>query len=502
LQKLFWKNMPERFVSIWFRYLLTDWKTVKDRSLRETQLAFTQPDHGRMLICAQNSHAEKCGVRPGMTVADAKIVAPGLLLFEDKPGHNLRLLKNLAEWFLRYTPSVMIDPPDGLLLNVTGCTHLKGGEAEYLNDIVSRLKSLGYTVRPGIADTIGCAWAVAHCADEGFIVGEGAQRNALMPLPPAALRLNNEILIKLNQLGFYLISDFIHMPRSVIRRRFGNDLVLRLYQALGQEPEFLIPLAEPVPYSERYPMLEPIRTREAIEVAVHELIDRLCKRLYGEGLGLRSAVLTYLRVDGKSGQLTIGTNHPSQRTDHLFKLFSQHFDQVAPGLGIELFILDATKTEAAINKQSLLWSGRPDSKSELVAELLDNIAARVGASNIHRYLPDEHYMPEGVAKNTRDLAAVPESAWREDKPRPLQLLDPPEPIEAMALTPDYPPKQFMYRKNRHIIASADGPERIECEWWEREEGYRDYFIVEDEEGSRYWIFCNAAGYWYLHGYLP
>jgi len=500
--------MPKRFVSIWFRYLLTDWKTVRDKSLNGIPLAFTQPDHGRLLIITQNSLAEKHGVCAGMTAADAKVIAPGLQLFEDKPGHNLKLLKHLAEWFLRYTPYVMLDPPDGLLLDVTGCTQLKGSEHEYLKDIGSRLQALGYTIRPGMADTIGCAWAVAHCAETGLIVAPGGQRNALMPLPPAALRLPNTLLVRLNQLGFYTIGDFIHMPKSVIRRRFENHLVLRLYQALGQEPEFLIPLQEPVPYSERYPILEPIRTREAIEYAVHALIDRLCKRLYSEGLGLRSAILTYLRIDGKSGQLSIGTNHPSQRTDHIFKLFSQHFDQIAPALGIELFILDATKTEPAIDKQSLLWSGKPDSKSELVAELLDNIAARVGASNIHRYLPQERYLPEGVAKNTRDLAAAPESDWREDKPRPLQLLDPPEAIEAMALTPDYPPRQYIHRKDRHIIANADGPERIECAWWEQPQPYRDYFIVEDEEGRRYWVYSTPDDHpehpqrWFLHGYFP
>jgi len=241
---------------------------------------------------------------------------------------------------------------------------------------------------------------------------------------------------------------------------------------------------------------------------VYALIDQLCKRLYGEGLGLRSATLTYCRIDGKSGQITIGTNHPSQRSDHIFKLFQQRMDQIAPGLGIELFILDATKTEPAIDKQSLLWSGKPDNKSEQVAELLDNIAVRVGETNIHRYLPKERYMPERTAINTADLTKNPESDWRDDKVRPIQLLKPPEPVEAMALTPDYPPKQFIYRNERHLIVNADGPERIECEWWEQPEGYRDYFIVEDEQGNRYWIFStpdadpSLPSRWFLHGYFP
>jgi protein ImuB len=500
--------MPKRFVSIWFRYLLTDREAIRLKPLRELPVAFTEQDHGRMLVMAVNVHAEHCGVKPGMAAADARVIAPGIQLFDSKPGRNLKFLKGLAEWCLRYTPLVMIDPPDGLLLDVTGCTHLKGGETEFLKDMVGRLRALGYTVRPGLADTIGCAWAVARCAETGLIVPPGGQRNALMPLPPACLRLGTELLIKLNQLGFYQVRSFIYLPKSDLKRRFGPNIILRLYQALGQEAEFLLPLKEPVPYSERIALLEPVRTRPAIENAVHTVIDQLCKRLYGEGLGLRSAVLTYLRIDGKTFQLSIGTNHPSQRTDHIFKLFALQLDQVAPGLGIELFILDATKTEPAGDKQSLLWNGKPGADSEQVAELLDNIGARVGTTHINRYLPDERHWPERSAAPTGDLSGIPEGEWPEDLIRPMQLLDPPEAIEAMALTPDYAPRQFIYRNQRHIILNADGPERISYEWWVEDGGYRDYYVAEDEEGMRYWLFGTANDLpgqtrrWFIHGYFP
>jgi protein ImuB len=496
--------MPKRYVSIWFRYLLTDWKAKRLPAVKDLPVAFTQPDHGRMLVIAMNREAEHFGVKHGMAEADVRVIAPGIQVFEAKAGHNIKLLKGLAEWCLRYTPLVMADPPNGLLLDVTGCTHLKGGEEGFLKDMVARLKGLGYTIRPGMADTIGCAWAVARCAESGLIVPPGAQRNALMSLPPASLRLAPELLIKLNDLGFYQVGDFIHMPKSVLKRRFGGNMVLRLYQALGPEAEFLLPLKEPVPYTERQAFLEPIRTRPVIEKELHDLLDRLCKRLYGEGLGLRSATLIYYRIDGKSGQLTIGTNHPSQRTDHLFKLFNLQLDQVAPGLGIELFILNATKTESASDKQSNLWNGKPSTDSEQIAELLDNITARTGTASIHRYLPEEHHWPERAAAHCTDLTRQPEIDWPEDIIRPIQLLRPPEPIEAMALTPDYAPRQFIYRGERHIIVNADGPERISHEWWKEEGGYRDYYVAEDEEGMRYWLFGSAdePRRWFIHGYFP
>ncbi|MBS7565513.1 DNA polymerase Y family protein [Mucilaginibacter sp. Bleaf8] len=498
--------MPKRFAAIWFRYLLTDQKAIRQPDLKGKPYVFAEPDHGRLLITALTAEARKYGVVEGMTVADARIIAPELLVFDGKPGRNLKLLTGLAEWCLRYTPLVQLDPPDGLLLDVTGCTHLKGGEKAFLQEIVSRLKAIGYDIRPAIADTIGAAWGVARCAAAGLIVPEGMHRNALMPLPPAALRLPADALLKLRNLGLHQISSFIYMPDSVLRRRFGKNMVLRLQQALGQEVEYLFPMKEPVPYTERLDCLEPVTTRTAIEIGLNDLLERLCKRLYGEGLGVRSAMLTWYRIDGKNGSITIGTNHASNRVPHLFKLFFIKLDTVAPGMGIELFILEARQTEPVSDKQNELWSAKGGAESDDVAELLDRVAGRIGTATIHRYLPGEHYWPERTPRPA-ELRKAPESEWRTDKPRPMQILDQPEPIEAMALTPDYPPKLFIWKGEQHIIVGADGPERIEREWWLEPGEHRDYYIAEDEAGRRYWLFrsghYNAENnqHWYLHGFF-
>ncbi|NCD67999.1 Y-family DNA polymerase [Mucilaginibacter agri] len=499
--------MPKRFASIWFRHLLTDQKAIRQPGLKGKAYVFAEPDHGRMLVTALNEEAYQFGVTEGMTVADARVIAPDLLVFDGKPGRNLKLLTGLAEWCLRYTPLVQLDPPDGLLLDITGCTHLKGGEPAYLREIASRLKTAGYDVRMAIADTIGAAWGMARCASSGLIVPEGTHRNALMPLPPSALRLPIDILLKLQNLGLHQISSFIYMPNAVLRRRFGKNMVLRLQQALGQEVEYLFPIKEPLPYSERLECLEPISTRPVIEIALHRLLEKLGKRLYGEGLGVRSAMLTWYRMDGKNGNITIGTNHASNRKEHLFKLFFSKLDTIAPGLGIELFVLDALKTEATTDKQSELWSAKGGTDNEEVAELLDRLAGRIGAVHIHRYLPGEHYWPERTPKRDTDLKKAPASEWRTDKPRPMQLLDRPEPIEAMALTPDYPPRMFIWRGEQHIVVAADGPERIEREWWLEPGEHRDYYIAEDEAGRRYWLFrsghysASNQQHWYLHGFF-
>jgi protein ImuB len=176
-------------------------------------------------------------------------------------------------------------------------------------------------------------------------------------------------------------------------------------------------------------------------------------------------------------------------------------------LGIELFTLDAPKIEDYLPNQENMWTTSSGLDDIRLAELLDRIAGRVGESAIHRYLPAEHYWPERSYKIANSLQEPLETSWRSDKPRPIQLLPTPEKIEVTAPIPDYPPMLFRLKGKIHKILKADGPERIEQEWWIQQGQHRDYYRVEDEEGKRYWIFRlghyhDKIYQWFLHGYFP
>jgi protein ImuB len=97
--------------------------------------------------------------------------------------------------------------------------------------------------------------------------------------------------------------------------------------------------------------------------------------------------------------------------------------------------------------------------------------------------------------------------WCSDRPRPICLLSKPESIEVTALIPDSPPMLFIYKGKIHQIKKADGPERIEREWWLEKGEHRDYYMVEDDEGKRYWLFRlghysdNKSHQWFIHGFF-
>jgi protein ImuB len=169
--------------------------------------------------------------------------------------------------------------------------------------------------------------------------------------------------------------------------------------------------------------------------------------------------------------------------------------------------LRATLTEPLALRQR---NALEDEAGSDIAALIDTLANRIGADKLYRAAPIESDLPERAVTRVAPLAPPLGRAWPEPWPRPLRLLAPPEPVETMALLPDHPPVHFTWRGTRRRVKRADGPERIFGEWWRHaaeEAAIRDYFMVEDEAGERFWLFRSGDGAdpasgdrrWYIHG---
>ncbi|MDP4289757.1 MAG: DNA polymerase Y family protein [Bacteroidota bacterium] len=497
--------MPKRFLSIYFTHFAADRMARHHPELRDQPFLLSAHVRGRMVVKDFSPSLEQEGIRQGMVVADVKAIYPSIKVFPDDPAEEEKHLKALAEWSIRYTPLVASDFPDGLLLDISGCPHLWGGERPYLETITGCFQHNGYDTRAAIADTIGAAWAVAHFGQNMTIVEPDGQAQVLQSLPPAAIRLDAVTLDRLEKLGFKQVGQFSHIPRPNLRRRFGEALLNRLDQALGKAPEAL-EYVKPTPlYREQLPCIEPIRTAPGIGFALKRLLESLCERLAKEGKGLRSGIFICHRIDGKTVQISIGTNRASCNAEHLFKLFELKIPTLEPALGIELFELEASLVEEVSETQESLWATE-NTDHKAISELLDRIAGKVGMNAIHRYLPQDRYWPELSIREATTLNEKPETDWCTERLRPLHLLAHPEPVEVMVPLPDYPPVHFRYKGKLYNIVKADGPERIEQEWWIQTGPPRDYYQLEDENGARYWLFRlglydGESPKWFLHGYF-
>ena len=448
-----------------------------------------------------------------MPLADALSFFPGLATAAAEPAEDAAALRRLAEWCGRYSPWTAPDGTDGVKIEITGSAHLWGGEAALAADLMARLDRRHVAGRIAIADTPGAAWAMARFAEgkSPVILPPGDCRVAFAPLPVEALRFDPVTTQGLRRVGLKRVGDLAAMPRDALARRFGEMVVRRLDQAEGNLPEPLSPLGEAPTRRVRLSFAEPIADPADLLRATERLVEDLVPRLAQEGTGARRLDLGFHRVDGRVERIRLGTARPSRDPRHLVALFKERLDTIDPGLGIEDVILAAFAVEPLLPEQIGLSGYAPTNEASGIAPLLDRLGNRLGLAAVSRIEPRKSHIPERASVRAPISSSRAPVAQGPDKPpRPIRLFDPPEPVEAFWLLPDDPPFRFTWRRRRHRVTRADGPERIAEEWWRPErsgavDAIRDYYRVEDEEGRRFWLFrVGFHGHdrpprWFVHG---
>ncbi len=471
-------------------------------------------DGRRLAVAAADRAALALGLRPGLPLAHARAMVPGLEVAAADPAGDAEALADLAAWCLRYSPLTAPDLPDGVWIDATGCAHLHGGEDAMLADLVGRLGRSGIAARAALADTLGAAWAVArHARTPVTAVPPDGQADAVALLPVEALRLPAGAAEGMRRLGLDLVGQLVSAPRGPLARRFGADALRRLDQALGRAPEPISPVVPPEAVRHALAFPEPLLTAEALRVAIDRLAGPVCAALERAGLGARRLALVFERVDDAVQVVRVGTARPTRDPRHLAKLLGERLEGVDPGFGVAAMRLVVALAEPLAPAQAAapLAAGDAGGAEADLAPLVDRLAARFGASRVFRVLPVESDVPERSARRAPPFAAAPGSgAWPPELPRPARLLAAPEPVEAVAMLPDHPPAAFTWRRARHRVRRADGPERVAGEWWLRDgerRAVRDYWAVEDEEGRRFWLYRRGDGAdpatgdlgWFLHG---
>jgi protein ImuB len=446
-----------------------------------------------------------------MAVAQAQAMQPGLRIEEADPAGDAAGLKRLAGWCLRHvSPLAAVSRPDGVWIDVTGCTHLFGGETALLSMLVGRLTQAGFGARVAVADTPGAAHALARFGGAALAVdAPGGARVSLAPLPVAALRLPEECVLALRRLGFATVGEVMKAPRGPLAKRFGGEVLRRLDQALGNAPEPIEPLLVPEIPRVRMGFLEPIATPDDLARAAGLLTEQLCEKLLQRGLGARQLDLVFARVDGVSQVVRVGTAAATRDAAHLTRLLVQKIETVDPGFGIENVCLAASFADVLGARQVLSDMCTEGAGADLSA-LVDALANRLGAEKVFRLAPVESDVPERSVRRVGPLVRGDGLGWPASLPRPPRLFSPPQVVQVLALLPDHAPKNFVWRRRPYRVRRADGPERIFGEWWKGADetwAVRDYFTVEDEAGRRFWLFRRGDGEdfstgdlrWYLHG---
>lgn len=506
-----------RIAALWFPYLATERLERANPGLAERPVATILDVRGQTVLSNINPAAEKEGLNPGMTLANARAIYPDVTLLPDDSKADAALLEKLQAWCVNYTPWVALDLSNGLLLDVTGCAHLFGGEKAMLAEIVGRLDEIGLTVKAALAETPLAALALANHNRSGSIVPTGDVKKVLQPLPIEALRIGPDVAEDLHRVGLHKIRDLLTLPRSSLVSRFGLDLIRQIDRALGEQPHAISPKPYAPPYRVRLSFPDPIGTAEDIVRALDRLLRRMTDRLERDQRGCRKLSLSVFRADGEVSVLSAGVARAARDPHHLARLFAERLANLDPGFGIDSMVLAAPvvedlhpdQQEATVRQKEAAVQKGDD---PAFTHLLDRLAARVGADKLVRLSVQESHLPERAARFVsifdQGEGDAPTHWPRGLAQRPTFLLRQPEAVDVEGRRMV---ERFRWRGRAYRVRRTVGPERLSPEWWrppvelKKVSVLRDYYRVEDETGRRFWMYRSGQartetdGTWYLHG---
>lgn len=466
-------------------------------------------------LAAVDARALALGLAPGMTLADARARAPDLEVAPADAGADARLLVRLGAFCDRFSPSVALDPPDALVMDVTGVAHLFGGEARLASAVVAALRARGFTARAVIASGADAALALARfervrgAVGGAVVVAPEEEEARVRALPIRALRCAPDTLTGLARAGLTHVGLVADRPAQTLAARFGAAFVTMLEAALGRGEAPRAPLRAPPAHAVDRLFAEPLGHADGIAVALADLAADLCAALVAAGAGGRAFEASFFRTDGVVRRIAVETGRPMRDAAALLRLFRERMETLAdpldPGFGFDAMRLAAVHAEPLAAAQIDL-SGRVGARAD-VADLADRLTARLGRSRVLRFIARDAHDPECAAAWRAAADGPPPGlrgapGWTPADPgepplRPLQIFDPPQPMEALAEVPDGPPLRFRWRRRAHDVTRSEGPERIAPAWFRVAPDdpapiERDYYRIEDGEGRRFWVMREGA----------
>lgn len=484
----------------------------------ERPFVLVEKDRGALRIAALDPVAARAGLSIGMALTEARALWPNLELAEASHEADSALLHRAAEICDMFTPLVGLQGRNGLILDITGCAHLFGGEGNLAGRARRRLSGLGLTTCAAMAGTPHAAWAFARYR-RNTIAASGEEEAIARALPIAALDQDAGTALALNRAGFRTLADLADRPSAMLTARFGTGLTDALRRVLGREDIRITPLrpAPEIMAEKHFP--EPLGLMDSLLAILERLAQDIVAALERRGAGGRAFEASFFRSDGAVRRITIETAQGTREVTSLMRLIRLKLEALAdpldPGFGFDALRLAVLRSEPLKECQSTLEGGTArEEEAGDVAALVDRLTARFGRENVRRLIARDTHDPVRAGGSVPYLsqhAAAPLPAPEPGAPpaRPLTLFDPPQWIEAIAEVPDGPPLRFRWRRVLHEIARAEGPERIAPEWWRfgaNAPATRDYYRIENAQGHRFWVFregfyedSNARPRWFLHG---
>ena len=491
----------KNFISIWLPHLqLNRLQRDSVNIWADQACVIAQKIGNKDIIVDANRFAVQHGIEAGQNLTRALACFDGLIVHQHNDDLQQQTLKRLARYCLKYSPKVMMDGQDRLLLDATGCAHLFGEHQAMLQQITYDFSIMDFEVKLAMASNMRAANALTHIVSfGGHIWHEDKQqeREKLLTLPIEYLHIDDELIAQLQRLGLRKLQDLLPIKSASLVKRFGLTLMLHLNQALGREPQVFEALKFSHAYCVKRVFSEPVMLTDYLERELKTLLDDLLKILAAEDKAPRQLTLTITRPDHSEQNIEIGTARPDLSAQNLFKLFALHLDQLIAEFGVDKMRLTAHQVEH-YRAKNYDYLAEKKTENTPLSHLFDHIGNRIGFDNIINYLPAQSHIPERAYQRFKHGVDIGDKIWQtNDTKRPMRML-----MQPFILF-DFSFERFEYQGEAQVIIGKTGPERISPEWWWDDplwqEGARDYWWLLSQTGRQFWVFVTAKKRYFLHG---
>lgn len=448
---------------------------------------------GRVLVC--DRRAGEAGVGAGQKLATALGLQPGLAVFERDAAREGRALESLACWAGRFTPTLSLSPPAGLLLEIGGCLRLFGGVEVIVEAVLGGCAGQGYSASWAVAPTpLGARWLAQ--AGAGEIRRDAAAMQAALAILPCGVPGWPDAAVKrLESFGLKRLGDLRLLPRAGLRRRIGSGPVDDLLRAWGELPDPQMPFVFPESFGSHVELPARVEHAEALAFAGQRLFAALAGWLHGRQLLVRACTLHLTHDDDTRSALTLRFAEPAADEGRFLRLLREHLARLRLAAPVEALRLQADEVVGKPGTSASLFDQPPAGEGALAC--LERLRARLGEAAVQALAEMADYRPECATRlldPAADFALSRASTAAIRPPRPLWLLLAPQALPERGGSPHWHgPLKLLSRA-----------ERLESGWWdEGERGAagdvrRDYFVARNPLGQWAWVFRDAEG-WFLHG---
>lgn len=442
-----------------------------------SSLAIAEKHGNRSWVVTCNESAAVCGVHPGMQASAAQALALGLLVRVRDVQAEEESLAGLAAWAGRFTPSVSLQPPAGLLLEIGSCLRLHHGLDNLLDMMASGLAEMGYACQHACAPTPHGAWLLALGETQAIIREPAQLEQSLSRLSIDLLDQSPAILEGLEKVGVSTLGDCLRLPRAGLARRFGKGLLDELDRVLGKRPEARTFFVPPPSFERRLELPASAHEAEALLFAASRLLPELEGYLRLCHGGVQQLELACRHDHMPDTVVQLGFVQPTQDARRMQLLLRETLARTRLAAPVHTILLNALHILSLESSNGDLFH-----EQEMEGDgnlLLERLRIRLGKEAVYGLAPATDHRPE---RAWRQCEAGSEAAALGNLHRPLWLLDKPLPC----------------RDGRLVLKA--GPERIQSGWWDGSDVARDYYVAQDQRGARLWVYCDhVSGEWFVHG---